>query len=86
MNTNGHAGYGFKLRGPKGRRTKVPDPKEQQVIRWIAEQRQAGSTWEAIYFDLLSRDERTRAGKERVSQSASRLNWFLARSKRPTRN
>ena len=64
MNTNGYAGYGFKLRGSKGRRTKVPDPKEQQVMRWIVEQRQAGSTWEAIYFDLLRRRERTRAGRE----------------------
>ena len=27
--SNGHAGYGFKLRGPKGRRTMVPDVKEQ---------------------------------------------------------
>jgi hypothetical protein len=62
--TNGHPGYGFKLRGPMGRRTKVPDPKEQQVMRWIVEQRAAGWTWEAIYFDLLRRGERTRAGHE----------------------
>ena len=61
---NGHAGYGYKLRGSKGRRTKVPDPKEQQVIRWIAEQRQAGWTWERIYLDLLRRRERTREGRE----------------------
>jgi hypothetical protein len=27
---NGHPGYGFKLRGPKGRRTKVADLPEQQ--------------------------------------------------------
>jgi hypothetical protein len=65
MNTNnGHAGYGFKLRGAKGRRTKVPDPKEQQVMRWIAEQRQAGWSWERIYLELAKRKERTRAGKE----------------------
>src|SRR5262249_27377526 len=62
--TNGHPGYGFKLRGSKGRRTVVPDPKEQQVMRWIVEQRQAGWTWEAIYYDLLRRRERTRAGHE----------------------
>jgi hypothetical protein len=61
---NGHAGYGFKLRGPKGRRTKVPDLKEQSVIRWIVEQRQGGWTWEQIYFALLRRGERTRAGHE----------------------
>ena len=61
---NGHAGYGFKLRGSKGRRTKVPDAKEQQVMRWIVEQRQTGWTWEAIYFDLLRRGESTRAGRE----------------------
>src|SRR5262249_21585886 len=41
---NGHPGYGFKLRGSKGRRTKVPNPKEQQVMKWIVEQRQAGWT------------------------------------------
>ena len=64
MNTNGHAGYGFKIRGPKGRRTKVADPKEQQVISWIAEQRQAGWTWERIYLELAKRKERTRAGDE----------------------
>jgi hypothetical protein len=64
MNTNGYAGYGFKLRGPRGRRTKVQDPKEQEVMRWIVEQRQAGSTWERIYFDLLRRHVRTRAGRE----------------------
>jgi hypothetical protein len=29
MNTNGYAGYGFKLRGPKGHRTKVADLHEQ---------------------------------------------------------
>jgi hypothetical protein len=61
---NGHPGYEFKLRGPKGHRTKVPDPKEQQVMRWIVEQRQAGWTWERIYLDLLRRGERTRAGRE----------------------
>jgi hypothetical protein len=64
MSTNGHAGYGFKLRGPKGRRTKVPDLKEQQIMRWIVEQRQAGSTWERIYLDLSRRGIRTRAGRE----------------------
>jgi hypothetical protein len=64
MNANGYAGYGFKLRGPKGHRTKVPDAKEQEVMRWIVEQRQAGWTWERIYFDLLRRKERTRAGHE----------------------
>jgi hypothetical protein len=64
MNTNGHPGYGFKLRGPKGHRTKVPDPKEQQVMRWIVEQRQAGWTWERIYLELAKRKERTRAGRE----------------------
>jgi hypothetical protein len=58
------AGYGFKLRGSKGRRLKVPDPKEQQVMRWIVEQRQAGWTWERIYFDLLRRGERARQGRE----------------------
>src|SRR5262249_20368167 len=61
---NGHPGYGFKLRGPKGHRTKVPDSKEQQVMRWIVEQRHAGWTWERIYFDLLRRGERTREGRE----------------------
>jgi hypothetical protein len=44
MNTNGYAGYGFKLCGSKGHRTKVPDQKEQQVMRWIVEQRHAGWT------------------------------------------
>jgi hypothetical protein len=63
MNTNGH-GYGFKLRGAKGHRTKVRDEKEQWVIRWIAERRQAGWTWERIYLQLARRKERTRAGKE----------------------
>jgi hypothetical protein len=62
--TNPHPAYGFKLRGPRGRRTKVPDPKERAVIQWIAEQRQLGWTWEAIYFDLLKRRVRTRAGRE----------------------
>src|SRR5262249_27965550 len=61
---NGFAGYGFKLRGSKGRRSKVPDPKEQQVMRWIVEQRQADRTWEWIYLDLSRRKERTRAGRE----------------------
>jgi len=64
MALNGYAGYGFKLRGSKGRRTKVPDAKEQQVMRWIVEQRQAGWTWERIYFELLRRKERTREGHE----------------------
>jgi hypothetical protein len=62
--TNPHPAYGYKLRGPRGRRTKVPDPKERRVISWIAEQRQLGWTWEAIYFDLLKRRVRTRAGRE----------------------
>jgi hypothetical protein len=61
---NGHPGYGFKLRGPKGHRTKVADLHEQQVMRWIVEQRQAGWTWERIYLDLSRRGERTRAGRE----------------------
>src|SRR6516165_8261125 len=61
---NGHAGYGFKLRGPKGNRTKVADLHEQKVMRWIVEQRQAGWTWERIYLDLSRRRERTRAGRE----------------------
>jgi hypothetical protein len=64
MNTNGHAGYGFKLRGPKGHRTKVRDPKEQQVMRWIVEQCQAGWTWEWIYLERSRRKERARAGRE----------------------
>jgi hypothetical protein len=64
MITNGHPGYGFKLRGPKGHRTKVADLHEQQVMRWIVEQRQAGSTWERIYLELAKRKERTRAGRE----------------------
>jgi hypothetical protein len=54
---NGHPGYGFKLRGPKGNRTKVPDPHEQQVMRWIVEQRQAGWTWQT---------RRTHTGRPRV--------------------
>jgi hypothetical protein len=33
-------------------------------MKWIVEQRQAGWTWERIYFDLLRRGERTRAGRE----------------------
>jgi hypothetical protein len=33
-------------------------------MRWIVTQRQAGWTWERIYFDLLSRKERTREGRE----------------------
>jgi hypothetical protein len=61
---NGHPGYGFELRGPKGNRTKVADLHEQQVMRWIVEQRQAGWTWERIYFGLLRRRARTRAGRE----------------------
>jgi hypothetical protein len=43
---------------------KFPDPKEQQVMRWIVEQRQAGWTWERIYFDLLRRHAHTRADRE----------------------
>ncbi len=62
--TNGHPGFGYKLRGPKGRKTKVPDPKEQQTIRWIVEGRNAGWTWERIYFNLLRRRVRTRTGRE----------------------
>ncbi len=41
MITNGRAGYGNKLRGPKGRKTKVPDEKERRIIRWIVAQRNA---------------------------------------------
>lgn len=33
-------------------------------MRWIVEQRQAGWTWERIYFDLLRRKERMREGHE----------------------
>src|SRR5260370_42341946 len=64
MAINGHAGYGLKLRGPRGRKTRVPDPKEQRGMRWILEQRQAGWTWGRIYFELLRRKERTREGRE----------------------
>jgi hypothetical protein len=49
-------GYGFK--------TKVADLHEQQVMRWIVEQRQASWTWERIYLELAKRKERTRAGRE----------------------
>jgi hypothetical protein len=43
-------------RGPKGRRTKVADLHEQQIMRWIVQQRQAGWTWETHV--------RTPAGRE----------------------
>jgi hypothetical protein len=42
----------------------VADLQEQQVMRWIVEQRQAGWTWARIYLDLSRRRERTRAGQE----------------------
>jgi hypothetical protein len=43
-------------------------------MRWIVEQREAGWTWERIYFDLLGRGERTRAGDE-WSVSRIRRAW-----------
>jgi hypothetical protein len=66
---------GFKLRGPKGNRTKVAGLHERQVMRWIAEQRQAGWTWERIYLELSRRRERTRAGRE---WSVSRIRGAFA--------
>jgi hypothetical protein len=62
MAINGYAGYGFKLRGSKDRRTMVPDAREQQVMRWIVMQRQAGWTWERIYFDLRNAPARAMSG------------------------
>ena len=33
-------------------------------MKWIVEQRQAGWTWERIYFEFLRRHGRTRDGRE----------------------
>jgi DNA invertase Pin-like site-specific DNA recombinase len=74
---NQHAGMGFHwvATGRKdGKKVyeRKPHEREQQIMRWIWEQRQAGKTWRDLYFELLLKRERTKEGRE----------WSMTRIKR----
>ncbi len=62
---SGHyAGYGFRYIGSKGRRRKVPDPQERQVMAEILRMHLEGFSWADIYVELLGQRVTTREGKE----------------------
>src|SRR5690349_11907521 len=69
---NQHAGYGYRLTGPKGCRRRVPDLAEQAVIARIVDLRQAGTCWEQIALTLL---------RERITAKTGR-EWSISRIRR----
>lgn len=70
---NQYAGYGFRLAGRRGRRRKVADPYERDLIHLIAELHdEHGLTFEQIWLQFLKHAVRTSRGKA----------WSLSRIKR----
>jgi hypothetical protein len=67
---NQHPGYGFRLIGPPGRRRRVVDETERQVMARIVELRKLGKSWEQIAVELLQAKVVARTGRE---WSASRV-------------
>lgn len=62
LRQNQHAGMGFEWVKANGAYERQPHQKEQDTMRWIHEQREAGVTWRTLYLLLLK--ERTKEGKQ----------------------
>lgn len=56
----GRAPLGFKVVGPTGKRTLIPDEEARVTLRWIVDQRNAGHSFLAIYHELKRRNEMRR--------------------------
>jgi DNA invertase Pin-like site-specific DNA recombinase len=66
---NPRAGFGFQwvkvgMKDGKKVYEKRPHEREQEVMRWIWEQRNQGLTWRELYFKLLLQRERSKEGRE----------------------
>lgn len=78
--SNGFAGYGFKLVGPRGKRRRVIDKAERRIMAYIARHHLEGYSWDAIYFHFLEHGIKTRTGKEWSQQRIRRA--FVAELRR----